>query len=123
MGEGPRGRANFNHAAARINVSGTTIAAGKFTRTGALAACLMGAFPNMSKADFARVKTPALVACGSKDTLASPEGAQEMFSRISSPDKRFELLDGLYHEVLNEPEREEVLDLVCAWIAAHNSSK
>jgi len=39
-------------------------------RTGALAACLMGAFPNMGKADFARVKTPALVACGSRDTLA-----------------------------------------------------
>jgi pimeloyl-ACP methyl ester carboxylesterase len=39
-------------------------------RTGALAACLMGSFPNMSKRDFARVKVPALVACGSKDTLA-----------------------------------------------------
>jgi len=39
-------------------------------RTGALAACLMGAFPNMSKRDFARVKTPALVACGGKDTLS-----------------------------------------------------
>jgi pimeloyl-ACP methyl ester carboxylesterase len=39
-------------------------------RTGALAACLMGAFPNLRKTDFARVRTPALVACGSKDTLA-----------------------------------------------------
>jgi pimeloyl-ACP methyl ester carboxylesterase len=39
-------------------------------RTGALAACLMGAFPNMSRHDFARVKTPALVACGSRDTLS-----------------------------------------------------
>jgi pimeloyl-ACP methyl ester carboxylesterase len=39
-------------------------------RAGALAACLMGAFPNMSKRDFARVKTPALVACGGKDTLS-----------------------------------------------------
>lgn len=39
-------------------------------RTGALAACLMGAFPNMSKRDFAKVRTPALVACGGKDTLS-----------------------------------------------------
>jgi pimeloyl-ACP methyl ester carboxylesterase len=39
-------------------------------RTGALAACLMGSFPNMGKRDFARVKVPALVACGSKDTLS-----------------------------------------------------
>jgi len=39
-------------------------------RTGSLAACLMGAFPNMGKVDFARVRTPALVACGGKDTLS-----------------------------------------------------
>jgi pimeloyl-ACP methyl ester carboxylesterase len=39
-------------------------------RTGALAACLMGAFPNMAKREFAKVRTPALVACGSKDTLS-----------------------------------------------------
>jgi pimeloyl-ACP methyl ester carboxylesterase len=39
-------------------------------RTGALAACLMGAFPNMSRRDFAKVRTPALVACGGKDTLS-----------------------------------------------------
>jgi pimeloyl-ACP methyl ester carboxylesterase len=30
----------------------------------------MGSFPTMSKRDFARVKVPALVACGSKDTLS-----------------------------------------------------
>ena len=39
-------------------------------RTGALAACLMGAFPNMRKADFATVRTPALVACGRRDELS-----------------------------------------------------
>jgi pimeloyl-ACP methyl ester carboxylesterase len=30
----------------------------------------MGAFPNMAKRDFARVKTPVLVACGGRDTLS-----------------------------------------------------
>jgi pimeloyl-ACP methyl ester carboxylesterase len=39
-------------------------------RTGALAACLMGAFPNLPKRDFAGVETPALVACGGRDTLS-----------------------------------------------------
>jgi len=39
-------------------------------RMGALAACLLGAFPNMRAKDFARVGTPALVVCGSRDTLA-----------------------------------------------------
>jgi len=39
-------------------------------RTGALACVPHGRVPNLCKADFARVRTPALVACGSKDTLA-----------------------------------------------------
>lgn len=39
-------------------------------RVGALAACLLGSFPNMAAAEFAQVAVPVLVACGSKDTLA-----------------------------------------------------
>jgi pimeloyl-ACP methyl ester carboxylesterase len=39
-------------------------------RMGAFAACLLGAFPSMSARDFAKVRTPTLVASGSKDTLA-----------------------------------------------------
>ncbi len=69
------------------------------------------------------IHLPLLILHGSKDSLASPEGAQEMFARIGSSDKRFELLDGLYHEVFNEPEREMVLDQLCAWIDAHLTSK
>lgn len=68
------------------------------------------------------IRLPLLIVHGSEDSLASPEGAQELFARAASADKRFELLDGLYHEVFNEPERESVLDLVCAWIDAHIAS-
>jgi non-heme chloroperoxidase len=39
-------------------------------RMGALAACLLGAFPSMGAREFSRVRVPTLVACGSKDTLA-----------------------------------------------------
>ncbi|HSN70615.1 MAG TPA: alpha/beta hydrolase [Steroidobacteraceae bacterium] len=37
---------------------------------GALAACLLGAFPNLSAACLARIRAPTLVICGSKDTTA-----------------------------------------------------
>lgn len=74
------------------------------------------------QAQAAQISLPLLIVHGSKDTLAAPEGAQEMFARATSADKRFELLDGLYHEVFNEPERETVLDLICAWIDAHTIS-
>jgi pimeloyl-ACP methyl ester carboxylesterase len=37
---------------------------------GALAACLLGAFPSMREAELARIRAPTLVICGARDTLA-----------------------------------------------------
>lgn len=62
---------------------------------------------------------PLLTVHGSEDRLASPIGARELFDNVASPDKEFHDFLGLYHEVFNEPERNEVLDLVCAWISKH----
>lgn len=62
---------------------------------------------------------PLLIVHGSEDTLASPVGARELFDMIASSDKEFHDFLGLYHEVFNEPERNEVLDLVCAWTSKH----
>ncbi len=39
-------------------------------RAGALSACLLGSFPSMDPEDFSRVRTPALVIAGSRDTTA-----------------------------------------------------
>lgn len=61
---------------------------------------------------------PLLVVHGSKDTLAAPDGARILVTNASSTDKAFELLDGLYHEVFNEPERDKVLSSVVEWIDA-----
>ena len=39
-------------------------------------------------------------------------------SGSASTDKTLEDYDGLYHEILNEPEREQVLADLCQWLAA-----
>jgi alpha-beta hydrolase superfamily lysophospholipase len=39
--------------------------------------------------------------------------------KISSADKKVIPYEGLYHEIFNEPEREQVLDDMCAWLKAH----
>jgi lysophospholipase len=36
--------------------------------------------------------------------------------RIGAPDVRIVPYEGLYHEILNEPERDRVLDEIVAWI-------
>jgi alpha-beta hydrolase superfamily lysophospholipase len=66
-----------------------------------------------------RITLPLLIVHGSEDSLASPSGAREMFGKLASADKTFQEFPGLYHEVFNEPERNEVLDLVSGWIAKH----
>ena len=66
-----------------------------------------------------RITLPLLIVHGSEDSLASPAGAREMFGKLGSTDKTFQDLPGLYHEVFNEPERHEILDLVIGWTAQH----
>ena len=45
--------------------------------------------------------------------------AQQALARIGAADITIIPYDGLYHEILNEPEQEAVLDDVCAWLDAH----
>jgi alpha-beta hydrolase superfamily lysophospholipase len=45
--------------------------------------------------------------------------ARRLVNEASSTDKTFQLWDGAYHELFNEPESGQVLDKLCAWIADH----
>jgi lysophospholipase len=41
--------------------------------------------------------------------------------RASSKDKTLKLYEGLYHEILNEPEKEQVIADIIAWLDARTS--
>lgn len=62
---------------------------------------------------------PILILHGTADRLADPAGSQMIYDRVSSTDKTLRFYDGLYHELFNEPEREQVLADVAAWLEAH----
>ena len=59
---------------------------------------------------------PVLIMHGSADKLADPQGSQWMYDEISSEDKTLEILDGLYHNILDEPEKNEVIGKIIEWI-------
>jgi alpha-beta hydrolase superfamily lysophospholipase len=65
------------------------------------------------------INLPFIVIQGSEDKLVDPAGAQMLYDKASSADKRIKIYEGLYHEVFNEPEREEVLKDVEVWLDAH----
>ncbi len=67
----------------------------------------------------ARIKLPLTILQGSEDILIDPRGAQLLYESVSSEDKSIKIYEGLYHEVFNEPEHEQVLNDVQKWIEAH----
>jgi len=65
------------------------------------------------------LRLPVLLLHGTGDRLVAASASRLIHDRASSPDKTLRLYDGLYHEVLNEPEREQVLAEVSGWLDRH----
>jgi len=65
------------------------------------------------------IALPVLMVHGGEDRLCPTPGARSFYASLGSEDKTLKVYDGLYHEVLNEPERDQVLDDIAAWIEAH----
>lgn len=63
------------------------------------------------------ITLPVLILYGTADRLAPPSGAQMLERRIGSADKTTIAYPGLFHEILNEPEREAVLTDIRGWMA------
>ncbi|WP_297600549.1 alpha/beta hydrolase [Mycobacterium sp.] len=61
---------------------------------------------------------PLLVVHGSEDRLIPVAGSQRLVECVGSTDVELKVYPGLYHEVFNEPEREQVLGDVVSWITA-----
>ena len=61
---------------------------------------------------------PCLILHGGADQISPPEASRTFYENIASKDKELKIYDGLYHEILNEPEKETVLEDIHRWIAA-----
>lgn len=68
----------------------------------------------------ARLKLPVLVLTGTEDKLVAPAGAKLVAEKAASDDVTYHEYDGLYHEILNEPEKDKVIADVLSWLSAHS---
>lgn len=68
------------------------------------------------------ITLPLLAMQGTVDMLVDPSAARWMTEHVGSADTTLKIYEGLYHEVLNEPEREQVIDDVIAWLDAHRGA-
>jgi acylglycerol lipase len=83
-------------------------------RTIAEIAAAVDSFPSAVES----ITIPTLIAYGTADGLCPPSGSLMLHRRIGAQDKTLKAYEGLYHEILNEPEQGTVLDDVCGWLAA-----
>lgn len=66
-----------------------------------------------------RLRLPVLVMHGGEDRIANPAGANELVRSIGSSDTTLRLYDGFYHEIFNEPGREQVFTDLVQWLDDH----
>ncbi len=66
--------------------------------------------------------TPLLIMHGGKDAVTFPQGSRE-FTGLVSGDCTLKIWDGLYHEIHNEPEKNEVLKVMVEWMGAQLKKK
>lgn len=61
-------------------------------------------------------RLPLLIVQGTADRIVDPEGSKQFYARAGSSDKTLKLYEGLFHEVLNEPEKEQVMAEIIEWL-------
>jgi acylglycerol lipase len=66
-----------------------------------------------------RITVPTLILYGTADQICPTEGSVMLARRIGATDVSVKSYPGLYHEILNEPEQDQVMDDLSAWLHAH----
>jgi acylglycerol lipase len=68
------------------------------------------------------VTLPLLILHGGADKVTPPEGSRQLKERARSADKTLVIFDGLYHDLLHEPEKAQVEAQIIGWLEAHTAS-
>ncbi|MGF7218022.1 alpha-beta hydrolase superfamily lysophospholipase [Spirosoma lacussanchae] len=68
------------------------------------------------KAEMANITLPLLILHGTDDKVTKPSGSQYFYETSSSTDKTLKLYEGHYHDLLNDAEREVVMQDILGWI-------
>ena len=73
----------------------------------------------MARVDVAanQIHLPILILQGGDDQIVDPAGADTLYQKVSSQDKTLKVYPDLYHELINEPEKGEVLADIAEWLS------
>ncbi|XP_075491719.1 uncharacterized protein LOC142529904 [Primulina tabacum] len=66
--------------------------------------------------NLSRLTVPFLVLHGTADSVTDPTASQKLYDEAASTDKTIKLYEGFLHDLLFEPEKEEIMDDIIAWL-------
>jgi len=67
-------------------------------------------------------KHPILFLLPTADKIIAHKPSLDFYEKVAAPEKKLKIYQGLYHEVLNEPEKDGVMAEVESWIRAHSEN-
>ena len=70
---------------------------------------------------FPHLRLPLLILHGTSDRATRPQGSQMFFDQAGSADKTLKLYDGVFHDPLNDLDRETVIADIATWLEARLS--
>jgi acylglycerol lipase len=69
-------------------------------------------------ANMAAIDAPFLALHGTDDQLVAPAGTRVLYEKACAEDKTLEIVEGGYHELWNDLEKERIITLMTGWISA-----
>ena len=67
--------------------------------------------------NLSRLRVPFLVLHGTADTVTDPEASRKLYDEAFSTDKTIKLFEGFLHDLLFEPEREDIMNDIIEWLS------
>lgn len=68
------------------------------------------------------ITVPLLSLHGTEDKVTPPTGSAWLVEHVSSQDKTHHAFPGLVHDLVHEPERAQVIEVVLAWLDSHTTA-
>jgi acylglycerol lipase len=63
--------------------------------------------------------SPLLLLHGTADSITAPAGSRDLYQRAPAKDKALRLYAGFFHDLVHEPQHDQVFADVAAWLDAH----
>ena len=73
--------------------------------------------------EFANIVLPVLILHGTADRAARATGSRVFFDAAGATDKTLKLYDGGYHDLLNDIDRERVVNDIVSWLTARLTAR